>query len=136
MELRGRIIVLAVLMFLFSMLQPGSARDVAQSESGSSFPKQFVRANGLGFALEDGSSFRPVGSNVFWAVSWMHHNDETRSTVRKALDEIAELGGNVIRLWAFAEGNTSLPFQPRPRQYNEARELYIVSRRNLLRPSS
>lgn len=88
-----------------------------------------VRRQGKQFVLDDGTPFRPVGANLFWAPEMMVFNEQTRNRVRTSLDRLADWNANVIRVWAFRDGydQNSRPIQPSPENYDEVRHLLSTS---------
>ncbi|NQT87072.1 cellulase family glycosylhydrolase, partial [bacterium] len=87
----------------------------------------FVQVSGTGF-VADGGPFYVAGTNSYYLMEYAA-NPATRSQVDEALQDAADMGLNVVRTWAFADGYTAYdedllvddPYlQPQPGVYNEA----------------
>jgi mannan endo-1,4-beta-mannosidase len=116
MERRFTIAFAVAAATLLAMPEAGGG---ACADNATELPCQLVQRHGLHFELEDGTPFRPMGSSLYWATPWLFYSEDTAATVRSALDGIAGIGANVVRIWAFNDGDSSAGIQPRPLEYNE-----------------
>ena len=82
-----------------------------------------------GVLTEDGQTvYRFAGANVYWLMQEATNGASGRARVRRVLDEVSELGLNVVRTWAFSYGPSSLHVGPdEPLNEQAARGLdYVV----------
>jgi mannan endo-1,4-beta-mannosidase len=106
---------------------------VRRNNPGSSRPPGFVRAQGLRFIV-DGKPFRFVGANVA-----LMYRDEDRARMPETLQQAAQLGIKVVRVWASGEGGPkdvkpiadfndwprTHSFRNKPDEWNEAEFVFL-----------
>ena len=69
-----------------------------------SSPAGFIRAQS-GMLTLHSKPFRYVGTNIYWLMTKAAEGDWGRRHVERALDECASRSLNIVRTWAFSEGD-------------------------------
>lgn len=104
---RGALAPLCLFLALSSGALPAPAAPIA--------PDAFVSREGTRLAVQ-GQSFYFSGANQYYIFY------KSKAMVDEVLEDAARMGLNVVRTWAFSDGEThdGYSLQPRPRVYDEA----------------
>lgn len=101
---------------LLLLFQGASSRPLTNNTNDVS--RSFVRANGLHFVAGDGNPVYLNGFNAYWMM-YMGSDPFSRDKVSSVLSHASKNGLNMVRTWAFNDGNRYRALQTSPGSYDE-----------------